>query len=235
MVSDTFARPKTALPSRHPLRALDQVLRCLGSNRCALIACLLTGCASHFPVESVERQDERTGITIATLVQPLAFIETGIYDPLVPDQKQPTILYVGPVAWDRMGYYTYLLWFQVAPGVGGHRLDDIRAHGAVHLQLDDGPVELSALEMPTKESDAYQPILPTGETAYFLVDVALLKRMAASHRISLMIRAGDLTMVDFLPLQETRAALEKFVIDEGLVDSSLSNSYHADKRAVSNR
>jgi len=214
---------------------LHFVLRRLGFMQCALVACVMMGCAGHFPVESLERQDERTGITIATLVQPLAFIETGLYDPLTRDQKQPSIIYVGPVAWDTMGDYSYLLWVQVAPGVGGHRLDDIRAHGAVKLQLDDGPVELSALKMPTKASDPYSPILPVGETAYFPVDIALLKRMAASQRISLQIRAGDLTSVDFKPLQEARAALEKFVIDEGIVADSSSNSYHPDKKAGLNR
>jgi hypothetical protein len=199
--------------------------------RCLALACLLVGCAGHFPVESLERQDERTGITIATLAQPLAFIETGIYDPLIPDQKQPIMIYMGPVAWDTMGEYSYLLWFQVAPGVGGHRLDDIRSHGAVILQLDDGAVELSVLKIPTKASDPYSPILPVGEKAYFPINVALLKRMAASQRISLTIRAADLTMVDFKPLQEARAALEKFVTDEGAVDDASPNSYHAGKQA----
>ncbi len=207
----------------------------LASMQCASVACLLMGCAGHFPVESLERQDETTGITIATLAQPLAFVETGIYDPLIPDQKQPSIIYMGPVAWDTMGEYSYSLWFQVAPGVGGHRFDDIRAHGAVSLQLDDGSVELSALKKPTKASDPYPPILPVGEKADFPIDVALLKRMAASQRISLTIRAADLNMVDFKPLQEARAALEKFVVDEGVVDEASASSYHAGKQAGLNR
>jgi hypothetical protein len=190
----------------------------LGAIQCALIAGLLVGCAGQAPVESVERQDERTGITVATLAQPLTFTETGIYDPLAPDQAQATMIYLGPVAWDRMGNYSYLLWVQLAPGVGGHRIDDIRARGAIRLQLDDGPVELTALTMPTKVGDPYPPIAPVGETAYFTADGALLRRMAASRRISLKIRAADLTPVDFLPLQETRGAFEKFVIDQDLVE-----------------
>jgi hypothetical protein len=58
---------------------------------------------------------------------------------------------------------------------------------------------------------------PIGQTAYFPIDVALLKRMAVSQRLALNIRAGDLTMVDFIPTQETRAALTQFVIDRGIL------------------
>jgi hypothetical protein len=57
-----------------------------------------------------------------------------------------------------------------------------------------------------------------GQTAYFPVDVALLKRMAASRKLALNVRAGDLTMVDFIPTQGTRAALKQFVIDRGIAN-----------------
>jgi hypothetical protein len=161
--------------------------------------------------------DETTGVTIGALLRPMAFVETGIYDLLVPD-KQPSIVYIGPVEWDRSGDFSYLLWVQVAPGVGGHRLDDIRARGAVNLKLDDGPVELSALDAPVVASSPYRPIAPVGQTAYFPINVALLKRMAASQRLALNVRAGDLTMVDFIPMQETRAALKQFIIDRGIAN-----------------
>ena len=159
--------------------------------------------------------DERTGMTMGALLQPMAFIETGIYDLLIPD-KQPSIVYIGPVEWDRSGDFTYLLWVQVASGVGGHRLDDIRARGAVNLKLDDGPVALSALEQPVAASSPYRPMVPVGQTAYFSINVALLKRMAASQKLALNVRAGDLTIVDFIPTQETRAALKQFMIDRGI-------------------
>jgi hypothetical protein len=189
----------------------------LRSIQFALIVSLLAGCASQSPVKSVEMLDERTGMTMGALLQPMAFIETGIYDLLVPD-KQPSIVYIGPVEWDRSGDFTYLLWVQVAPGVGGHRLDDIRARGAVNLKLDDGPVALSALELPVVASSPYRPMAPVGQTAYFSIDVALLKRMAASQRLALNLRAGDLTTVDFIPTQETCAALKQFVIDRGIAN-----------------
>lgn len=181
----------------------------------ALIVSLLAGCVSQAPVKSVEMLDQRTGLTMGALIKPMAFIETGIYDLLVPD-KQPSILYVGPVEWDRSGDFSYLLWVQVAPGVGGHRLDDIRARGAVNLKLDDGSVVLSALELPVAPSSPYRPMPPVGQTAYFSIDVPLLKRMAASHRLALNVRAGDLTMVDFIPAQETRIALKQFMLDRGI-------------------
>jgi hypothetical protein len=66
----------------------------------ALFVWLLSGCASQSPVKSVEMLDERTGLTMGALPQPMAFTETGIYDLLVPD-KQPSIVYIGPVEWDR--------------------------------------------------------------------------------------------------------------------------------------
>jgi hypothetical protein len=193
----------------------QEASRRLRSFQFTLIVGLLAGCASQSPVKSVEMLDQRTGLTMGALIQPMAFIETGIYDLLVPD-KQPSIVYVGPVEWDRSGDFSYLLWVQVAPGVGGHRLDDIRARGAVNLKLDDGAVVLSALDLPVVPSSPYRPMPPVGQTAYFSIDVPLLKRMAASRRLALNVRAGDLTMVDFIPTQETRAALTQFMLDRGI-------------------
>jgi len=48
--------------------------------------------------------------------------------------------------------------------------------------------------------------------------------MAASHRLALNIRAGDLTMVDFVPMQETHAALKQFIIDRGIDNEVVSAS-----------
>lgn len=189
---------------------------CQRAVQCAAIIVLLTGCANEPPVKSVEMLDETTGMTLGALPEPMAFIETGIYDLLVPD-KQPSILYVGPVEWDRSGVYGYLLWVQVAPGVDGHRLDDIRTRGAVNLILDDGPVTLSVVEWPA--GNPYPAITPQGQTAFFSIDIPLLKRMAASRRIALNVRAGDLTMVDFAPLQETRTALQQFIVDRDIAEN----------------
>jgi hypothetical protein len=181
-----------------------------------LVAWLLASCAGE-PVKSVESLDQRTGMTLAALPQPMAFVETGIYDLLKPD-KQPSVLYLGPEEWDRSGDFSYVLWVQVAPGVDGHRIDDIRARGALVLILDDGPVSLSALQQSVKTTSPYAPIPPVGQTAYFSIDVPLLKRMAQSRKIELNVRAGDLSMVDFIPLQETRVALQQFIIDRQITE-----------------
>jgi hypothetical protein len=163
----------------------------------------------------VEKLDERTGMTLASLLQPMAFVETGITDLLAPD-RQPSIVYLGPEEWDRSGDFSYVLWVQVAPGVDGHRIDDIHARGAMVLKLDDGSVSLTALDQPVTTSSPYAPVPGVAQSAYFSVDIALLKRMAASRKIVLNVRVGDLSMVDFIPRQETRGALTQFMVDRSI-------------------
>jgi hypothetical protein len=195
--------------------SLDNTASCRRSLYCALLVCLLLGCAGRG--KSVEMLDEHTGVTMAALSRPLAFSETGIYDVLVPD-KQAGMVYVGPFELDRTGDFSYVLWVQVLPGVGGHPLDDIRARGALNLEVDDGIATLSALDQVAVAASPYQPVASAGQTAYFAIDVALLKRMAASRTLKLNLRAGDLTMVDFVPLQNTQAALRQFMIDRHIND-----------------
>jgi hypothetical protein len=180
-------------------------------------ASVLAACSSPSAVKSVEMLDQRTGATIGALLQPMPFTETGIYDLLVPD-KQPSVVYIGPVEWDRSGDSTYLLWVQVAPGVGGHRLDDIRSHGALNVRLDDGTVELSPWEAPVGATSPYRLLDPVGQTAYFAMNAQLLQRMATSQRLVLKLRAADLSTIDFVPSQDTRSALERFMIDRGVAD-----------------
>jgi hypothetical protein len=184
---------------------------------CALLASGLAGCASDPAVKSVEMLDERTGMTIAGMPQPMAFVESGIYDLLAPE-KQPTVLYIGPVEWDRTGYFSYSLWIQIAPGVGAHRFDDLRTPGELEMELDDGPVTLTALPAPVAAGSPYPPIEPVGQTAYFAADVALLKRMAATQKISLRVRASDLTIVVFTARQDTQPLMQQFMADRAVVD-----------------
>ena len=181
-----------------------------------MIALLLAGCVHQSAVKSVELLDERTGATMGALQEPIAFIETGLIALLATSPQQASIIYLGPVEWDRSGKYTYGLWIQVAPGVGGHRLDDIRARGAVTLKLDDGSVTLSTIDLPNEARSPYSPMVPWGQTAYFAIDVAMLKRMAATKKIALNVRAADLTMVEFIPFQETNTALTRFMHERGI-------------------
>ena len=173
---------------------------------------LLAGCTG---IHSIEILDEKTGMTAGALDKPVAFMETGIFDLVDPTPKQATIAYLGPVEWDRSGELTYVLWLQIAPGVGGHRIDDITLRGAVDLELDDGPMVLSVMDF-SKASSPYRPILPIGQTAYFQLDATLLKRMAASRKMVLNLRASDLTRVDFVPIDPPRVALEQFIHDRDI-------------------
>jgi hypothetical protein len=179
---------------------------------------LLAGLPSQSSVHTIEVLDEGTGMTAGALREPFAFIETGIFDLLDPDSKQASIVYLGPVEWDRSGEFTYMLWIQIAPGVGGHPLDDLRAQGTVNLKLDDGSVTLSAVDLSKVTNGPYQPRVPVGQTAYFGIDLATLKRMAASKKLVLNFRAADLTMVRFVPIQETRAMLKQFIRERDIAD-----------------
>lgn len=181
-----------------------------------IIALWLAGCASEPPAKSVDRMDEHTGVTMGVLQEPLAFIETGLYDLLDTTPKQPTVIYLGPVEWDRSGDYTYGLWMQVAPGAGGHPLDDLSVPGAVTLRLDDGSVVLSSIDVPKNAASPYSPTVPVGQTAYFAFDVPTLKRMAASQKIILVVQAADLTKVEFVPAWDTHTELSEYMQDRGL-------------------
>jgi hypothetical protein len=176
-----------------------------------LLLLFLAGCAT--PPASVEVLDQSTGMTAGVLPEPIAFTETGVFDWLDPTPKQASIVYLGPVEWDRSGDLTYVLWIQLAPGVGGHRLDNLLASGAVTLQLDDAQVVLSSIDYSKVTSNPYRFIQPVGQSAYFLVNVATLQRMAASQKVVLRLRAADLTKVDFIPIVQPRDAIRQFIQD----------------------
>jgi hypothetical protein len=183
----------------------------------AIIVLLLAGCATQNAPPTVDILDETTGMTAGALPVPLAFMETGIFEDVAnPVSTQASIAYIGPVEWDRSGQVQYMLWVQIAPGVGGHRLDDISAPGAVNLRLDDGTMPLSAVLVSKVTTHPYQPREPVGQAAYFALDAAMLKRMADSQKLVLHFRAADLSEVDFMPMHEPRDALQQFVHDRGV-------------------
>ena len=188
----------------------------LRTPRGAIIVLLLAGCTSQSPVKSVDRMDERTAVTIGVLREPLLFIESEPHDILDTTPHQPARIYLGPVEWDRSGVYTYGLWVEVAPGVGGHRLDDLGVPGALTLQLDDGPVTLSSMDLPKNTTSPYGPVVPEGQTVYFAIDVPTLRRMAASQKILLDVQAADLTRVKFVPVQKTHPELSEYVQERGI-------------------
>ena len=174
-------------------------------------ASLLAGCAS---MESAEVLDERTGTTVGALQDPIEFVETA-QNAALAGGKKTSFAYLGPLEWDRGGEITYGLWLHVAPG-NDKPVGDIRSEGSVRLNLDDGSVVLSPIDASVVGVGPYRPIAAWGQTAYFQLDVAMLKRMAASQKLDLNFRAPDESLVQFLPSHDTRTTLTQFLHARGI-------------------
>jgi hypothetical protein len=172
---------------------------------------LLAGCASGKPAEVL---DERTGTTVGALQDPIEFVETAQNAALISG-KRTSFAYLGPLEWDRAGEISYGLWLHVAPG-NDKPVGDIHAQGSVRLTLDDGLVVLSPLDTSIAGVGPYRPIAAWGQTAYFQLDVAMLKRMAASQKLDLNFRAPDESLVEFLPSHDTRTTLTQFLHARGI-------------------
>jgi hypothetical protein len=180
-----------------------------------VIAGFLVGCAGQADIKPAEVLDEKTGMTVGALQDPIEFVETSRNAAQVSGRRT-SFAYLGPIEWDRMGEITYGLWVHVAPG-NDTPVNDIHGRGAVTLQLDDGPVELSLMDPPKLGHGPYQPIASWGQTAYFALDAPLLKRMAASAKLILDFRAGH-SAIDFLPSHETHDTLTQFARSRGITD-----------------
>jgi hypothetical protein len=177
---------------------------------------LLAGCGGQSSIKPAEILDQRTGMTVGALQEPIELVET--------DQtagpaggKRASFAYLGPIEWDKSGDLTYGLWVHVAPG-NDRQVGDIHSRGTVTLILDGGPLVLSPIDAPKVGSGPYRPIASWGQTAYFNLDVALLKRMAASQKLALDFRAVDQSVVEFLPSHETRTTLTQFAHARGITD-----------------
>lgn len=186
--------------------------------RSLVVAGLLAGCAGESAIKPAEVLDERTGVTVGALQEPIEFIESA--PGTAPGGGNRTsFAYLGPVEWDKSGDISYGLWIHIAPGTDTP-VGDFHAPGAVTMILADGPVVLSRQDTPTAGSGPYRPVASWGQTAYFDLDVALLKRMAASDRIALKFSGAGASAgaVDFTATRETRATLEKFLRARGITD-----------------
>jgi len=153
---------------------------------------LAAGCTSSPSIKPAETLDERTGMTVGSLEKPIELLQGA--PTFAGAERRPGFAYLGPIEWDNMGVITAGLWIHLAPGTDGH-FDDIRA-GATTLVLDDGSVALSVMDAPELTHGPYRPVASWGQTAYFKLDLALLRRMAASDKIELDFKAGD-AMVAF--------------------------------------
>jgi len=175
---------------------------------------LMSGCTSQSALKPVEVLDERTGLTLASLEQPIELVPSA-QSAALTFGKRTTFAYLGPVEWNRMGTIGYGLWIHIAPG-NDSAAGDIRAPGAVTLVLDDGPLTLSAIEMPTLGHDPYPPVVTWGQTAYFELSVDTLKKMAASQKMELDVRAADANTLQFFASHDTRPALAAYLHDRGI-------------------
>ena len=185
----------------------------LPSIQAAIVAGLLAGCGGQSTIKPAEILDQRTGMTVGALQEPIELVETTNLS--MAGGKRASFAFLGPIEWDKSGDLSYGLWVHVAPG-NDRQVGDIHARGTVTLILDGGPLVLSPIDAPTAGSGPYQPIASWGQTAYFNLDVALLKRMAASQKFALDFRAADQSVVEFLPSHETHTTLTQFAHARGI-------------------
>jgi hypothetical protein len=172
---------------------------------------LLNACGGESSIKPSEVLDERTGMTVGTLDKPIELIQ-GTW--AIPgSDHRASYAYLGPLEWDNMGNITYGLWIHVAPG-NDWRFEDIKAPGVVTLSLDAGATPLSPIQPPALARAPYQPVASWGETAYFGVDLALLRRMAASGSIGLDVKAGD-SVVHFAAAPDAHQTLLRYLHARG--------------------
>jgi hypothetical protein len=176
----------------------------------------LVGCAGQSSIKPAEVLDEGTGMTVGALQEPIEFVESS-QNAALANGKRTSFAYLGPIEWDQMGEITYALWVHVAPG-NDAQVGDIRARGAVTLQLDDGPLVLLPIDAPKVGRGPYKPIASWGQTGYFKLDVEMLKRMAASQKLALDFHAVDDSTINFLPSHDTRTTLMQFIHARGITD-----------------
>jgi hypothetical protein len=180
-----------------------------------LLAGLMAGCASQSSTKPVEVLDERSAVTFGALKEPIELLPSA-QNAVQILRKRASFAYLGPVEWNRSGALSYGLWIHIAPG-NDRPTGDIHAPAAVALILDDGPLDLSLMEeTPKLGREPYRPVASWGQTAYFNLDVATLKRMAASGKLELDVRSADGSTTSFIPTVDTRAVLTKYMKDRGI-------------------
>jgi hypothetical protein len=179
-----------------------------------LLVGLMAGCAGQSSIKPVEVLDERTALTFGALKQPIELLPSA-QDAVLILRKRATFAYLGPVEWNRSGALSYGLWIHIAPG-NDRQPGDIHASAAAALILDDGPLGLSLMEAPKLGREPYRPVVSWGQTAYFGLDVETLRRMAASRKLELDVRAADGSTLSFSPTVDTRAVLKQYMQDRGI-------------------
>ena len=179
-------------------------------------AILAAGCVTESSTKPTEFLDERSALTVGALHQPIELVPNNRSNgPLhLIGRQHSSFAYLGPVEWDRSGQMLYGLWVHVAPGAG-IALGDIRAAQVLLLQLDDGAVSLTPMDAPQTGHAPYEPIAAWGQTAYFALDAATFKRMAASSKLTLDVRTDAGETVNFFPTSDTKSVLTTFIDARG--------------------
>jgi hypothetical protein len=179
-----------------------------------LLAGLAAACMSSSSTKPVETLDERTGMTVGALKEPIELVPSAQDAALVPG-KHLSFAYLGPVEWNRSGALSYGLWVHIAPGTD-LQPGDIRAPAALTLILDDGPLGLARIEAPRLGMDPYRQVVSWGQTAYFGLDAESLRRMAASRKLELEVRAAGGSSMTFLPTRDTGDILSRYLRSRGI-------------------
>ena len=177
---------------------------------------ILAGCAGGSAIKPAEVLDERTGVTVGALQEPIELVQ-NLQNAVPGNGARVSFAYLGPTEWDKSGDISYGLWIHVAPG-NDRQVADIRSKGAVSLMLDGGALELSPMDTPDLGNGPYKPVASWGQTAYFELDVATLRRISASAKLVLEFRGTTVPVVDFTATHDTRPTLSKFLRARGITD-----------------
>jgi len=177
----------------------------------ALLVVWLAGCETQSSVKPVETLDERTGVTVGALKEAIELVQNAV----LSLRRRATFAYIGPVELDRAGTISYSLWIHIAPG-NDHQPADIHSPGALTLVLDDASFVLSAIDGPQLGHDPYQGAVAWGQTAYFNLDVGMLKHMATSRKLDLDVRATKGSIIHFAPTLDTRPVLTQYLQARGI-------------------
>lgn len=179
-----------------------------------LLAGAVQGCAALSHPKPVEILDERTGMTVGALKEPIELMPGG-RDTALVSGKHLSFAYLGPVEWNQSGVSSYGLWVHLVPGIDGQP-SDIHASGALTLVLGDGPLSLTLAQEPRLAHAPYRQVASWGQTAYFALTPQDLKRMAASPSLTLEVRAADGSRMSFVPTGDSSAVLKAYVEARGI-------------------
>lgn len=179
-----------------------------------LLAGWVAGCADRSSTKPIEVLDERTGVTLGALKEPIELAPSTQSAALV-SHKQASFAYMGPIEWNRSGTISYGLWVHIVPG-SDRQPGDIHAPETLAVVLDDGPLVLSLTETPKLGRGPYRQVASWGQTAYFDLTVGGLRRMAASRKLDLRVRAIDGSIMIFSPTRDSRPALTEYMQVRGI-------------------